>query len=169
MRNRRCASARDLDGVIDLERLRSGSPTSLERDVAGFLELTWPSSDVLALVRGTSGTPTALATGETLYDALWDGLELVWQHTVQAILSDRPVKDVDRPLEGKRFRVFGPDETPPEPGPGLCVDRRCGLAMLAGGCHNRPKGPWVSRSVYRHGGLTLMEMLTLWVVLEPVT
>ena len=54
MLTRRYASARDLDGIIDLERLRSGSSTSLERDAAGFLELTWPSSDVHALVRGLS-------------------------------------------------------------------------------------------------------------------
>ena len=51
---KRHASARDLDGVIDLERLRSGSSTSLERDAARFLELTWPSSDVHALVGGLS-------------------------------------------------------------------------------------------------------------------
>ena len=76
---------------------------------------------------------------------------------------------VDRPLEGKQFRVFGPDETPPAPGPGLRMDRRRGLAMLAGRCHNRPKALSESRSVYRHGGLTLMEMLAPWLVLEPVT
>ena len=128
------------------------------------------------------------AVDETLYDALWDGLELACKRTVQAVPPDRPVvvtsdhgyvylgaalsdpslKDVDRPLEGKRFRTFGPDETPPEPRPGLWVDRRRGLAMLAGRCHNRLKAPSASRSVYRHGGLTLMEMLTPWVVLEPV-
>ena len=83
--------------------------------------------------------------------------------------SDPSLKDVDRPLEGKRFRIFGPDETPPAPSPGLWVDGRRGLAMLAGRCHNRPKAPSASRSVYRHGGLTLMEMLTPWVVLEPVS
>lgn len=128
------------------------------------------------------------AVDETLYDALWDGLELVWQRTVQAVPPDRPVlvtsdhgyvflgaglsdpslKDVDRPLEGKRFRVFGSDETPPAPRPGVWVDQRRGLAMIAGRCHNRPKAPSASRSVYRHGGLTLMEMLTPWVELEPV-
>ncbi len=54
MLNKRYASAQNLDGVIDLERLRSGSSTSLERDAAGFLELTYPSSDVHALVRGLS-------------------------------------------------------------------------------------------------------------------
>ena len=54
MLKKRYASAQDLDGVIDLERLRSGSSTSLERNAAGFLDLTWPSSDVHALVRGLS-------------------------------------------------------------------------------------------------------------------
>ena len=69
---------------------------------------------------------------ETLYDALWGGLGLAWQRTVQAVPPDRPVlvtsdhgdvflgsglsdpslKDVDRPLEGKRFRIFGRDEIP---------------------------------------------------------
>ena len=128
------------------------------------------------------------AVDETLYDALWDGLELVWQRTVQAVPPDRPMlvtsdhgyvflaaglsdpslKDVDRPLEGRRFKIFGPEETLPAPRPGLWVNQRSGLAMIAGRCHNRPKAPSASRSVYRHGGLTLMEMLTPWVELEPV-
>ena len=129
------------------------------------------------------------AVDERLYDALWDGLELAWQRTVQAVPLDRPVlvtsdhgyvflgpalsdpslRDVDRPLEGKRFRTFGPDEALPAPRPGLWVNRQRRLAMLAGRCHNRPQAPSASRSVYRHGGLTLMEMLTPWLVLEPAT
>ena len=129
------------------------------------------------------------AVDETLYDALWDGLELVWQRTVQALPPDRPIlvtsdhgyvflgaglsdpllKDIDRPLEGKRFRTYRDDETLPEPRPGLWVDPQRRLAMLAGRGHNRPQAPSASRSVYRHGGLTLMEMLTPWLVLEPAT
>jgi predicted AAA+ superfamily ATPase len=54
MLKKRYTSAQHLDGVIDLERLRSGSATSLEGDAAGFLELTYPSSDAHALVRGLS-------------------------------------------------------------------------------------------------------------------
>ena len=128
------------------------------------------------------------AVDETLYDALWDGLELAWQRTVQAVppdrrvlvtsdhgyvflgpgLSDPSLKDVDLALEGKRFRAFGPDERLPAPRPGLWVEQQRRLAMLVGRCHNRPKAPSPSRSVYRHGGLTLMEMLTPWLVLEPV-
>ena len=41
--------------------------------------------------------------------------------------------------------------------------------MPASGCHNRLTGPSAYRSVYRHGGLTLMEMLTPRVVLELMT
>ncbi len=77
------------------------------------------------------------------------------------------MKDVDRPLEGKRFKVFAGDETLPAPRPGLRVDPQRRLAVLAGRGHNRPQAPSASRSVYRHGGLTLMEMLTPWLVLEP--
>jgi hypothetical protein len=37
--------------------------------------------------------------------------------------------------------------------------------MLRGRIKNRPRGP-SSNKVYRHGGLSLMEMLTPWIVLE---
>ena len=48
---KRFADASRLDGVVDLERLRSGPPDSIERDAAGFLDLTFPSEDVRALLR----------------------------------------------------------------------------------------------------------------------
>ena len=37
-----------------------------------------------------------IAADETLYDALWGGLELAWQRTVQAVPLDRPA------LSGRR-------------------------------------------------------------------
>ena len=127
------------------------------------------------------------AIDETLFDGLWDGLEQAWQRTVQAVppdrkvlvtsdhgyiflgsgLSDPGLKGVDRILEGKRFRVFEPGETLPASGNGLWVDANRRLAVLAGRGHNRFQGPG-AQSVYRHGGLTLMEMLTPWLVLGPV-
>lgn len=68
MMKRRLASAALLDGVVDLERLRSGSPDSIERDAARFLELTYPTEDVKALLRllsrrfgGTASEGTILA------------------------------------------------------------------------------------------------------------
>ena len=50
----------------------------------------------------------------------------------------------------------------------LCVDKTRWLAILVGRPHNWPQAPSASQSVYRHGGPTLMEMLTPWLVLGPV-
>ena len=50
------------------------------------------------------------ATDESLYDALWDGLELAWKRTVQAVPSDRPILVTSdhgyirlRSIEGSRY------------------------------------------------------------------
>jgi hypothetical protein len=128
------------------------------------------------------------AVDEGLFDGIWDGFELAWRNTVQALPPDRKVlvtsdhgyvflksgfsdtrlKSADRPLNGKRFRFFSPEEALPENVPGLRVDEPRRLAILAGRAHNRPQGPSASQSVYRHGGLSIMEMLTPWLVLGPV-
>lgn len=127
------------------------------------------------------------ATDESMFDGIWDGLEQAWRRTVQAVppdrkvlvtsdhgyiflgsgLSDPGLKDVGRALEGKRYRFFGPTEQLPKAGDGLWVDPAQRLAVIAGRGHNRIQGPG-AQSVYRHGALTLMEMLTPWVVLGPV-
>ena len=52
MLKKRYSSAHDLDGVIDLERLRSGPADSLERDSQKFFDLTYPTEDVYAVLRG---------------------------------------------------------------------------------------------------------------------
>lgn len=128
------------------------------------------------------------AVDEGLFDGIWDGFESVWRNTVQALPPDRTVlvtsdhgyvfvksgfsdtrlKDADRALDGKRFRYFENGEALPPPAPGLRVDSERRLAILAGRGHNRPQAPSASQSVYRHGGLSLMEMLTPWLVLGPV-
>ncbi len=113
--------------------------------------------------------------------------DTVWRNTVMQIPRGRRIVvtsdhgyiffgagfDSTRPndacafLNQDRFRIFGPDEPMPDAAaqPGLQVfpDRR--LAMLRGRLKNRPKGPSANK-VYRHGGLSLMEMLTPWIVLE---
>lgn len=128
------------------------------------------------------------AASAEMYDAVWDTLELVWKRTVQAVpsrrkvlvtsdhgyvflgsgLSDRAIDNCDRPLKGKRFREFLPEEQLPEAQPGLLIDERRRLAMVTGRCHNRPLAPSPSQSIYRHGGLSLMEVLTPWLVLGPM-
>ncbi len=56
----------------------------------------------------------------------------------------------------------------------VCIDQwanrpeQAQFAVLAGRGHNRPQAPSASQPIYRHGGLTLMEMLTPWLVLGPV-
>jgi hypothetical protein len=80
--------------------------------------------------------------------------------------STRP-NDVCALLEQDRFKVFGADEKMPNRAdePGLQVFDEMRLAMLRGRIKNRPKGPSANK-VYRHGGLSLMEMLTPRIVLE---
>ncbi|MBI4455134.1 MAG: hypothetical protein HY644_04460 [Acidobacteria bacterium] len=128
------------------------------------------------------------ATSSALFDRIWDTLEFVWRNTVQAVsptstvlvtsdhgyiflgagLSDRRLDGSDTILEGKRFREFAEEETLPEPGPGLWVDERRRIGILAGRCHNHAKGTSAIQSLYRHGGLTLMEVLTPCLLLGPV-
>lgn len=128
------------------------------------------------------------ASGAQLYDGIWDSLELVWQRTVQNLpssrhvlvtsdhgyvflgpgLSDRNLDGKDRPLKGKRFRQFLEDEPLPEYDTDLFVDQERRLAVIKGRCHNRPQAPSSNQSLYRHEGISLMEVLTPWLVLGPV-
>ena len=127
------------------------------------------------------------AATEELFDSIWDMLGTVWMRTVQKLPQSRPVlvtsdhgyiflgpglseprlDRIDRPLDGKRFREFPSGEQLPDRKPGLWIDQARRLAVLAGRVHNRPQAPSPSSSVYRHGGLSLMEMLTPWLVLGP--
>lgn len=54
MLKNRYATAAQLDGVIDIERLHSGPTDSIERDAERFFELTFPSEEVHALLRAVS-------------------------------------------------------------------------------------------------------------------
>ncbi len=51
---KRYRSAREVDGIIDLERLRSGSPGCIERDPRLFFELTYPSEDLRRMLQTLS-------------------------------------------------------------------------------------------------------------------
>jgi hypothetical protein len=128
------------------------------------------------------------ASSSAMYEHIWETLELVWKKTVQALPPDKPVlvtsdhgfiflgsglsdtglEGVDGVLEGKRSRVFEAGEALPAAGRGLFVDQGKRLAVLMGRCHNRPRAQSPSHSLYRHGGLSLMEMLTPWLVLGPM-
>lgn len=128
------------------------------------------------------------ARSAEMYDGIWDGFDLVWRNTVQAIppertilitsdhgyvflgagLSDQSLEGFDRPLKGKRYRKFSDDEALPENNSHIWVDRTRRLGAIKGRCHNRPQAPSASQSLYRHGGISLMEVLTPWLVLAPM-
>ncbi|NVM22709.1 MAG: hypothetical protein HWN68_13130 [Desulfobacterales bacterium] len=128
------------------------------------------------------------ANSAEMYDGIWDAFDLVWRNTVQAIppertvlitsdhgylflgagLSDQSLEGKDRPLNGKRFRKFPADEALPENSPHIWVDGTRRIGAIKGRCHNRPQAPSASQSLYRHGGISLMEVLTPWLVLGPM-
>ena len=51
MLKKRFRSSKQIDGVIDLERLRSGPVKCIEREPEGFLALTYPSVDVHSILQ----------------------------------------------------------------------------------------------------------------------
>ena len=128
------------------------------------------------------------ASSADFYDSIWDSLQMVWQRTVQALpasshilvtsdhgyvffgpgLSDRNLDRPDRPLKGKRFYEFPADEPMPQEDAGLYIDQNRRLAAVKGRYHNRPQGPHPAQSLYRHGGVSLMEVLTPWLILGPM-
>jgi len=84
----------------------------------------------------------------------------------QGLESTYP-NDAARWLNQDRFKFFGESESLPQEAEGLQVfgDRR--LAMLRGRIKNRPQGP-SAKNAYRHGGISLMEMLTPWLVIQHI-
>ena len=51
MLKKRYKSAKQVDGVVDLERLNSGPATCIERKPEQFLDLTYPSVDLQLMLR----------------------------------------------------------------------------------------------------------------------
>jgi hypothetical protein len=128
------------------------------------------------------------ASTEEFFDGIWDTLEIVWKKTVQALppsrhvlvtsdhgyvylgpgLSDRNLDGMNRVLNGKRSREYTEEEPLPTEAPALFVDRERRVAAIKGRCHNRPQAPSPAQSVYRHEGISLMEVLTPWLILGPM-
>jgi len=139
---------------------------------SAFPDVTYRDSEA-RFARHFAGMPS-------LYDA-------AWKNTVMQVPRGRRVLvtsdhgyiflgagfDSTRPdgacalLEQKRNKIFSEEETLPNPETEkdlqVFPDRR--LAMLRGRLKNRPQGPSANR-IYRHGGLSLMEMLVPWIVFE---
>jgi hypothetical protein len=116
-------------------------------------------------------------------------LEAVWRNTVQAVPPGRTIvvtsdhgyvffgpgcsapraPQETRPLTdwlgGDRSRPLEPGREPPAHRD-LAVIASRQVSMVRGRVQTHPPGP-ASARLYKHGGLSLMEMLTPWIVLEP--
>jgi len=117
-------------------------------------------------------------------------LETAWLNTVQQVPAGRTILVTSdhgyvyfgagmsfsrsnpalRPLTawlgGERSHALGGDGTdaPPEH-PDLVILRHAGVAMIRGRVQTHPPGQSANK-LYKHGGLSLMEMLCPWIVLE---
>lgn len=122
------------------------------------------------------------------FEQVHNMLETAWQNTVQQVPRGRRIlitsdhgyvyfgsglsfarnRDSLRPLSeflgGERCRKLEGIEAPPEH-PDLTIIREKNLAILRGRVQTHFQGP-ASNKLYRHGGLSLMEMLTPWIVLQ---
>ena len=68
-------------------------------------------------------------------------------------------------LRGERSRALSSGEQPPDHADLAVIPHRR-VAMIRGRVQTHPPGP-ASSHLDKHGGLSLMEMLTPWIVLDP--
>lgn len=74
------------------------------------------------------------------------------------------LRELGQYLGGERYRYFDENENPPDH-PDLAIIQEKRIAILRGRVQHHPPGPSAGM-LYKHGGLSLMEMLTPWIVLE---
>lgn len=126
-----------------------------------------------------------------LFENLHDMMMTAWQNSIQAIVQEYPgrrilvtsdhgyvyfgpgcsfdwdsraVSPITAYFGGERFARLGEKPDPPDHR-GLHVLRDRGIAMIRGRVQTHPRGQG-ARKLYKHGGMSLMEMLTPWIVLE---
>lgn len=115
---------------------------------------------------------------QQLYDTVWKNMILEIPNDYRIVItSDHGyaffgpgLESNQSPLPAQlisqdRYKIFGEKEEMPHDVPGLQIIDDMRLAMLQGRIKNRPMGP-SANNAYRHGGMSLMEMLTPWLVLE---
>ncbi|MGO8744421.1 MAG: hypothetical protein ACLQNE_00395 [Thermoguttaceae bacterium] len=126
-----------------------------------------------------------------LFENLHNMLMTAWQNSVQDILQNAPGRRIlvtsdhgyvffgsgcsfswDNPavapltsyFGGERFARLADRPDPPQHR-GIAILQDCGVAMVRGRVQTHPRGEG-SHKLYKHGGLSLMEMLVPWVVME---
>lgn len=119
------------------------------------------------------------------FDAIAKQFDVVWKNIILGIPKDYRIiitsdhgyiylnagfqsnergEEALRFLKQDRFRFYDNNENPPDVNE-LQIIQSKHLAMLRGRIINRMQGP-AANKVFRHGGLSLMEMFTPWLVLE---
>jgi hypothetical protein len=118
------------------------------------------------------------ATMQTLFDQVWKNIIMMVPRGFRIIVtsdhgyvyfgvgmdSNLP-SDAARHLDQARNRIFSAYEPLPPDIQDLQIVAEKRLVMLRGRIKNRPQGP-AAANAYRHGGFSIMEMLTPWLVLE---
>lgn len=115
---------------------------------------------------------------QRLYDTVWKNIVLEIPRGYRIIVTSdhgyiffgagmesNQSQDAARALGQDRFKFFGEHEELPKDVQGLQIVPEQRLAMLRGRIKNRPMGQ-SANNAYRHGGMSLMEMLTPWLVIE---
>jgi len=117
---------------------------------------------------------------QKLFDAAWKNTVMQIPRTKRIIVTSdhgyiffgagfdsTRLSDICDLLEQDRYKFFTEEETIPNPAshPQLQILPGSRLAMLRGRIKNRPRGPSGNR-IYRHGGMSLMEMIVPWLVIE---
>lgn len=97
-----------------------------------------------------------LVTSDHGYVFLGPGCSVPWDNNA--------IRPLTAYLGGDRFARLSEKPSPPEHR-GLAVFADRGFAVLRGRVQTHPTGD-AARRLYKHGGLSLMEMLVPWIVLE---
>lgn len=115
------------------------------------LEAVWRNT-----VQGVPAGRTILVTSDHGY--------VFFGHGLSAHRDNAAIRPLTEWLGGERWRKLEPGEEPPAH-PDLTPIPHRRVAMIRGRVQTHPPGP-ASTRLYKHGGLSLMEMLTPWIVLE---
>lgn len=115
---------------------------------------------------------------QRLYDTIWKNIVLEVPRGYRIIitsdhgyvffgtgLESNRFPEAAKLLSHDRFKCFGDHEELPKESPGLQIIPEKRLAMLRGRIKNKPMGQ-SANNAYRHGGMSLMEMLTPWLVIQ---
>lgn len=124
-----------------------------------LLETAWMNT-VQQIPPAADGQPrTILITSDHGYVYFGAGLSFT--------RSNAALQPLSRYLGGERFRRLGEGEDTPDHPDLLKLSGR-NVAVIRGRVQTHPPGP-ASARLYKHGGLSLMEMLTPWVVLRSAS